>query len=48
MNEDKKKLYESQKILLDTFLKAGIIDNAQYDKSLNSLKKKMGIDELEE
>ena len=48
MNEDKKKLYGSQKILLDTFLKAGIIDNAQYDKSLNSLKKKMGIDESEE
>ena len=48
MKDDKQKLYEDQKKLLDTFLKTGTIDKAQYDKSLNSLKKKMGIDESEE
>lgn len=43
MNEDKQKLYEDQKKLLDTFFKTGVIDKAQYEKSLNGLKEKMGI-----
>lgn len=44
MNEDKRKLYEDQKKILDTFLKTGAIDKAQYEKSLNCLKEKMGIE----
>lgn len=48
MCENKQKLYESQKKLLDTFLNTGAIDKTQYDKSLNGLKEKMGIDELNE
>lgn len=46
MDKEKQKLYEDQKKLLDTFLKTGAIDKAQYDKSLNGLKEKMGIEEL--
>lgn len=41
MENDKQKLYEDQKKLLDIFLKTGAIDKAQYDKSLNGLKEKM-------
>ena len=47
MNEDKQKLYDDQKKLLDTFLKTGAIDKAQYEKSLNGLKEKMDIRENE-
>lgn len=43
MENDKQKLYEDQNKLLDTFLKTGAIDKAQYDKSLNGLKDKMGL-----
>ena len=46
MKEDKQKLYESQKKLLDTFLKTGAIDKRQYKKSLNGLKEKIGINNL--
>ena len=46
MKEDEQKLYEDQKKLLDTFLKTSAIDKAQYDKSLNCLKEKMGIEEF--
>ena len=45
MYENKQKLYDDQKKLLDTFLNTGAIDKAQYEKSLNGLKEKMGIDE---
>lgn len=45
MEESKQKLYEDQKELLDTFLKTGAIDEVQYEKSLNGLKEKMGIEE---
>ena len=45
MDENKKKLYEEQKKLLDTFLSTGAIDKAQYEKSLNGLKDKMCITE---
>ena len=45
MKDDKQNLYEDQKKLLDTFLKTGAIDKAQYEKSLNGLKEKMGIEE---
>ena len=46
MFDDKLKLYEDQKKILDTFLKTGAIDKAQYEKSLNGLKEKMGINNL--
>lgn len=29
--------------MLDTFLKTGAIDKMQYEKSLNGLKEKMGV-----
>ena len=45
MKEDKQKLYEDQKKLLDTFLKTGAIDMVQYEKSLNGLREKMVIKE---
>lgn len=45
MDESKKELYENQKETLDKFLKSGAIDKMQYDKSLNVLKEKMGIEE---
>lgn len=44
MNSDKQKPYEDQKKPLDTFLNTGAIDKAQYEKSLNGLKEKMGIE----
>lgn len=43
--EQNKNLFESQKALLDTFLKNGAITKAQYEKSLCGLKEKMGIEE---
>lgn len=41
--EKKLALFRSQKQLLDTFLKNGAISQAQYDKSLGDLIRKMGI-----
>ena len=41
--EKKRKLYEKQKTLLDTFLKQGAITQQQYDKSLGDLTEKMGF-----
>lgn len=43
MKEDKQKFYEDQKKLLDAFLMTRAIDKAQYEKSLNGLKEKMGV-----
>lgn len=40
--EKKRKLYERQKALLDTFLANGAISRRQYDKSLGDLTEKMG------
>ena len=40
--EKKCKLYEKQKLLLDTFLEHGAITQAQHDKSLGDLTEKMG------
>lgn len=48
MNEKKQELFEKQKEMLDKFLKTGAIDKAQYEKSLNGLKEKMGIENLME
>jgi len=43
LHEDKKrKLYDSQVKLLNTFLEQGAITKAQYDKSFGDLTKKMG------
>lgn len=47
MDAEKEKLYNEQKILLDTFLGTGAIDKRQYEKSLNSLKDKMYIQKEE-
>ena len=43
--EKKLALFHQQKVLLDTFLANGAISPAQYDKSLNCLREKMGIGE---
>lgn len=43
--EKKRKLYEQQKELLDTFLAHHAITKAQYDKSLGDLTVKMGYAE---
>lgn len=40
--EKRKKLYEEQKALLDTFLEHGAISRQQYEKSLGDLTGKMG------
>ena len=40
--EKKRKLYEKQKVLLDTFLEHGAISRQQYEKSLGDLSEKMG------
>jgi len=46
-NEEKGMLlYRNQKQLLDTFLERGAISKAQYDKSLQGLKEKMGIENI--
>ena len=39
--EKKRKLYEKQKALLDTFLEHRAISQQQYDKSLGDLTEKM-------
>jgi hypothetical protein len=41
--EQLKKLYLDQKHTLDLFLERGAISQAQYEKSLGDLTKKMGI-----
>jgi len=38
-------LFRRQKALLDTFLAHGAITRAQYDRSLNCLIEKMGIED---
>jgi hypothetical protein len=44
-SEDKKKqLFLSQKQTLEFFLERGAISKAQFDKSFNDLKTKMGMD----
>ena len=42
-----RKLYLDQKQTLDLFLKNGAITQAQYDKSLGDLTRKMGITDPE-
>lgn len=41
-------LFNRQKQMLDMFLERNAISKAEYDKSLNGLKEKMGIDSYEE
>ena len=41
--EKKRKLYERQKALLDTFLEHGAISQQQHEKSLGDLTEKMGF-----
>ena len=43
--EKKLRLFENQKKTLDIFLEKGAITKAQYDKSYNDLRIKMGISE---
>lgn len=43
--EKRRKLYEEQKKLLETFLSHGAISPAQYQKSLGDLTAKMGYGE---
>lgn len=43
--EKKRKLYEKQKALLDTFLEHHAISRQQYNKSLGDLTEKMGCGE---
>ena len=43
--EKKRKLYEKQKALLDTFLEHRAISQQQHDKSLGDLTEKMGYGE---
>ena len=40
--EQKRRLFENQKDILDKFLERGAFSQAQYDKSLGDLKAKMG------
>ena len=44
--EKKVELYRRQKVLLDTFLERNAISQAQYDKSLNDMRTKMGIGDI--
>jgi len=41
--EKNRQLYFKQKKMLEEFLKRGAISKAQYEKSLNDLTEKMGI-----
>ena len=43
-DERKRALFNKQKDLLDTFLSHGAIDRRQYEKSLNCMAEKMGIE----
>ena len=40
--ENKQQLFLKQKATLDSFLERGAISQAQYDKSFNDMKEKMG------
>ena len=40
--DQKRRLFENQKDVLDKFLERGAISQAQYDKSLGDMKTKMG------
>ena len=42
--EQQKQLYLNQKHTLDLFLERGAISQAQYDKSLGDLTRKMGME----
>ena len=42
--EQLRQLFLSQKNTLDIFLRNGAVSQAQYDKSLGDLKKKMGLE----
>ena len=42
--DKKKQLFLSQKQTLELFLERGAISQAQFDKSFNDLKTKMGLD----
>ena len=44
--EKKIQLFLQQKQLLDTFLRTHAISQAQYDKSLGDLRKKMGMENV--
>lgn len=44
--EKKTQLFLQQKELLDTFLRTHAISQAQYDKSLGDLRKKMGMEHI--
>ena len=46
--EKKKELYLKQKHLLQTFLERHAITQEQYEKSLNGLTEKMGMENVEE
>ena len=46
--EQMRDLFNRQKQMLDMFLERNAISKAEYDKSLNGLKEKMGIDSYEE
>ena len=43
-DERRRALFNKQKDLLDTFLSHGAIDRRQYEKSLNCMAEKMGIE----
>ena len=45
--EKKKALYLKQKRLLDTFLEHGTNTQAQYDKRLDDMTEKMGMQDVE-
>ena len=42
-DEKQRELFLRQKQMLETFLQRGAISRADYEKSLNGLKDKMGI-----
>jgi len=44
--DPRQRLFLRQKMLLDTFLERGAINQAQYDKSLGDLILKMGISDV--
>lgn len=45
--EKKRQLFLRQKATLDSFLERGAISQAQYDKSFNDMKEKMGFTDQE-
>lgn len=45
--EKRIQLFRNQKALLDQFLRTGAITQAQYDKSLGDLTRKMGMEGME-